>query len=525
MFGFLKNIFAGQEGGFQGEVVNDSATREVYAKDISIFKVVPEKVYYPKNTQDVAALVALCRKEKESNPTASLTVRAGGTCMSGGPLNSGWIIDMTKHMTSISVDPEAQTATVEMGAYFRDVEAAAAKHDLLFAAYPSSHLICGIGGMIGNNASGEKSLRNGATSDNIAELEVVLADGSVIRVLPKEMKRIEGRREKELAALYQKYGEKMQRAAGDVKKAASGYRLEKVIDEGVFSEIPLIVGSQGTLGIVTKAVLKLVPVPKHLSLLVISARTLRDLGSVIDTVRFYNPEGLETFDINTFRKAEEHLSGSAKKALPYLDAHAHLFILAQFSEDTEEATKERTARCFEELTLKGYYVKQVVDATDVAAVWDIRRHSFLLMRDYNPEGYKAVPCIEDVIVPVPVLGEFVESLGKILSERKLAYGFHGHIGDGSFRIVPVFDFTKATVVEDILGLMREVFTLVKRLRGNISADHSDGIIRTPFLKEFYGEELYGAFGEIKHLYDPENILNPKKKVDGDIAFLIQSIDK
>jgi FAD/FMN-containing dehydrogenase len=125
-----------------------------------------------------------------------------------------------------------------------------------------------------------------------------------------------------------------------------------------------------------------------------------------------------------------------------------------------------------------------------------------------------VPCIEDVIVPLPTLGTFIHELIDILERRQIVYGFHGHIGDGSFRVVPIFDFKRDDLHEAIFGLMEDVFALIKRLRGNMSADHSDGIIRTPFLESFYGPELASVFTKIKQIYDKDNLLNPKKKVGG-----------
>lgn len=506
------------------EVVTDKKALIPYATDTSSFKIEPKAVYYPKNASDIVALTRMCHEYRRKGIDASLTVRAGGTCMSGGPLNSGWIVDMTKHMHDVTIDPKRMTATVEMGAYFRDIEDAARTHNLMFAAYPSSRRICGIGGMLGNNASGEKSLRGGATSDNVLELEVVLADGTIERVVPKDVQSVTQGREKELLALHTSYGTQMREATGEVKKSASGYRFEKMVDGRTFSAIPLFVGAQGTLGIITKAVLKLAPIPKYTELVVISGQSLKDISAIIETVRAHNPEGLETFDSNTFAKAREHLSEHANRMLPYIDAKAHLFILAQFSENTKVATKKQAQSCLQDLTTAGYVAHHVTNEADVASIWEVRRNSFLLMRDHNPSPLRAVPCIEDVIVPLSAMGEFITKLRTILKKRTTHYGYHGHIGDGSFRVIPVFDFSSPTVSEEIVTLMKEVFALVKRLRGNISADHSDGIIRSPFLKEFYGEELYGVFEQIKDLYDPENIMNPHKKVGGTIEFLKQSLD-
>jgi FAD/FMN-containing dehydrogenase len=524
VFHYLKNRFTIIKGAYGGDVMSDSTTLERYSTDASSFKLFPQAVYYPKNVNDIVELTKMCKEARKTNPRASLTLRAGGTCMSGGPLNTGWIVDMTKHMHRIVIDSKNQTATVEMGAYFRDIEDQAKEHGLMFAAYPSSHRICGIGGMLGNNASGEKSLRCGATSDNVLELEVVLADGTVERIFPKEVTALNTEREKTLFALYKKYGAKLRTATGSVKKSASGYRLEKVVQGGTFNAVPLFVGAQGTLGIITKATLKLTPIPEHTELLLISASSLEDIPAIIDIVHHHNPEGLETFDRNTFTKAQEHLSQFAKKVEPYIQPKSHLVILAQFSERTVKATKTQANTCLDVLTKHGFHAIHVTNQDDVQAAWEIRRNSFLLMRDHNKEGERAVPCIEDVIVPLSELGVFITELRAILKKRAINYGYHGHIGDGSLRVIPIFNFTKPTVGEDITALMNEVFRLVKRLKGNISADHSDGIIRSPFLKEFYGEELYGVFGDIKRLYDPDNIMNPNKKIGGSIGFLNRCLD-
>ncbi len=508
----LVAYYFARKGIYSGEVAKDAETLANYSRDISIFAAEPEAVYYPKSVKDVVYLVERTAHLKQSNPAMSITVRAGGTCMSGGSLGTGAVIDMTRHMNSVAIDSITQTATVGAGAYFRDIEDAAAKHGLMFAPYPSSRRICGIGGMIGNNASGEKSIRFGTTSDNVLSMEVVLADGTITTLTPKPVDATLGEREKKILTLAQSNGAALGIAVGEVKKVASGYRLDQVLKDGSFNAVPLFCGAQGTLGIVTKAVLKLVPTPAYLSLLVISARNLEDIPVMVNEIFKWHPEAIETFDKNTFAKAREHLGEHANRLLPYVDTDANLFMLAEFSEATKVETDMKASSCCAALSAAGYHVAQVTNEIDAASIWEVRRNSFLLMRDYNPSGFAAVPCIEDVIVPVPVLAAFITELGQILERRNIHYGFHGHIGDGSLRIVPVFDTHSTTLIDDITGLMTDVFAVIKRLHGNISADHSDGIIRTPFLAEFYGPELTAVFAEIKQIYDPLNILNPGKKV-------------
>ncbi len=499
------------------EYREDTATLEKYATDVSWFKILPKRVYYPRSTSDVVAIVKDAQHRRSSWDHVALTVRAGGTCMSGGSLTEDTVIDMTKYMTKVSVDPVARIAVAEMGAYFRDVEDEAKRHGLMFAGYPSSHRTCGIGGMIGNNASGEKSLRGGATGDNIISMEVIYADGTLHTLTEKEINSVVEREEQELLTLAQSSGQKLRSVHSRINKSAAGYRFDKVLKDNTFSAVPLFAGSQGTLGIVTKATLRLISIPEHTELLVVSARSLTELNQVVQSGLHHNAESLETFDKNTFAKAREHLSEHANRLLPYVKEGSELFILMQFSEATHEETHAVTESCFKELLSAGFHVAMITDREDEASAWQVRRNSFLLMRDYNEEEQRAFPCIEDVIVPPDSLGEFVASLLPILEKRTKHYGFHGHIGDGSLRIVPVFDWSKGKPTDEVVGLMEDVFALVKSLGGSISADHSDGIIRTPFLEAFYGEEIVGTFKKIKAIYDPNNILNPGKKVGGTIA--------
>jgi FAD/FMN-containing dehydrogenase len=490
-----------------------------YSTDASWFKITPKAVYFPSSVQEIQNIVSDIQTRKQNGENISLSVRAGGTCMSGGSLTEGVIIDMTKNMNKVEINSETMTATVEAGAYFRDIEDLAKKHGLMFPAYPSSHRVCGIGGMIGNNASGEKSLRGGATGDNILELEVVLANGSVKKIRPQSLSAISETEDKAILDLYNEFGNNLSQAVGEVKKAASGYRLDKVVNGDEFNVTPLFVGAQGTLGIVTKAVLKLSPIPKYTELTVISSDSLAELPEILKIAFAHNPESLETFDINTFKKAKEYLAEHANHLLPYINEKAQLFILAQFSEDSREATSVQAEAFTQKLQTQGYFVKQIKNPLDVASAWQVRRNSFLLMRDHNPKGFRAVPCIEDVIVPIDKIGEFIDLLLPILAKHTSFYGFHGHIGDGSLRIIPVFDFRQSGALDKVFALMTDVFALVKSLKGNISADHSDGLIRTPFLREFYGDKLYETFTKIKNIYDPNNIMNPNKKVEGNIDLI------
>lgn len=550
------------------ERTTDPLTLVDHSRDAGAFEIIPEEVFFPKTVSEIQEIVRDCNEAK-----IDLTVRAGGTCMSGGSLTTGRVMNMTKHMHAISdvmTDASGQkTVMAEMGAMFRDVEHAADAHSLMFAPYTSSKDICGIGGMIGNNASGEKSVRFGATIDNVLGLEVVLADGTLIRTgamentgepLASLLRSAELKRR--LIAIRRDAGDDLVHAMGDVNKKASGYRLDLIpLNEAHDAKVdltPIFVGAQGTIGIVTRAFLKLVPKPAYSRLLVISIDSLHELPFILETVMKFNPECVETFDINTFNRAKRLLPHETELCQYFFTKNPTanaaetstsptLIVLAQFSEaawptdpdhadakepETVEQRTDRFAReceaalCAHPVPVRVSYID---DRAVQDAVWKIRRVSFSVMRDYNEKGKHAVPCIEDIIVPISNFDRLIPGLIEVLKKYDLGYGFHGHIGDGSLRIIPIFDFLELNAAgepvaaDKIIGLSRDTFALVKSLRGNMSADHSDGIVRSPFLREFYGEKNFEAFCAVKKLFDPNDVLNNKKKTGGTEAAIRENL--
>jgi len=506
------NIFEG----FTGDFENSDTVLKEHSTDASVFKVEPLAVLYPKNASDIALVIKKIREKKETGEEISLSVRAGGTCMTGGSLHPGYILNLTRYMNRIEIDPTSRTATVQMGAYFRDLETEAEKHGLMFAPYPSSKMICGVGGMIGNNASGEKSLRYGATSDNTLALKVVLADGTCIETSPSPLTRLtpHTKLETDLIHLFDEFGAELGSKLSLIRKASSGYRLDRIVHDHLLDLTPLFVGSQGTLGIVTEAKLQLVPIPTYTRLLLISIDSLHDLPDTLQAILRHNPECVETFDVNTFDRAKVYLDEDAARINFCFTPSTHALVLAQFSEGTQEETDARAYECNRELEKLPSRVTYVEDKVLFDSAWNIRRHAFSLMRDNNKDGFRAVPCIEDSIVPLPVFGVFVERVMAIIDTYELTYAYHGHIGEGTLRIIPIFDMRKEDVADTIISFTREVVELLNEIGGNPSADHSDGIIRSPFLREFYGEDMFDVFHTVKELFDPLHILNPYKKTGG-----------
>lgn len=506
--------------------------RAKHSRDASVFSLIPEAVAYPHTIDDIKKLVRFAKQKTDGGTPVSLTPRAGGTDMSGGPLSKSVVVSMEQFQHDVEVDTETKSAYVEMGTMYRDLEKETIKHGLLLGSYTSSKDLCGVAGMIGNNASGEKSIRHGATIDNVIALRAVVEDGNEYEFGPLtkaqfDQKQIgdtfEASLYRTVASLLSEKADAVASLVRPVPKAASGYRIERVYDQksGQYNLSKLFVGSQGTLGIITRAHLRLIEKSAHERLIVAAVKDLSQLSDILTTIMSNEPEGVETFDINTFEVAREFLPTETARVAPIIEG-AGLLILAQFAEESAEATDHRAHACADMLTKKGYAVTYVEDPLLRDSAWKIRRSSFGVMRDHVEGTFHAVPCIEDVIVPVARFTEFIPELLTILQSRDIRYGFHGHIGDGALRIIPVFDMADPDTPERIVELCRNVFELVMRLGGNMSADHSDGIIRTPFLPEFYAP-AQPLFEAIKHAFDPSNIFNPGKKVGGTFTALEEGI--
>lgn len=494
----------------------------VHSQDSSVFKRVPAGVLYPRTVQDIQTIVKLATKHK-----VVLSVRAGGTCMSGGSLTEGYMLNLTKYFKAISVNPYAKSAEVEMGVFYRDLEGEMSKHNLIFAAYPSSKDVCGIGGMLGNNTSGEKSIRHGATIDNVHSVDVILFDGEMYTF--EEMSQIEfakltraettlGHICRHLLDIYKQYEKEYVEAVGEVKKAASGYRMEKIYDHKrkVWNLAKLFIGAQATLGIIVKARLKLVDVSPYKRSMVLPVHDLAQLPDILKTIMSFNPESVETFDKNTYIQAKRFLPEETLAIKDFFTPETELIVIAEFAEKTQAETDTQANAVTAALKLITDKVFYTNDHKLIDSVWAVRRSSFRVLRDavYDNPHKRAVPCIEDIIVPVDRFDVFIPELMSILKKYKLEYGFHGHIGDGALRVIPIVDFTnKQKAIDVINDMMIDVFALIKSLKGNMSADHGDGIIRTPFLRDFYGDALYaGVIVGLKKLFDPSGIFNSDKKV-------------
>jgi FAD/FMN-containing dehydrogenase len=520
---------------FRGKLLTDHDSREEASTDASIFRVLPEIVAVPEDVEDLKTLIRNVNGLKHSGNDVSVSARAGGTCMSGGSLNQSIIVDMKPGFNWVGeFDLKEKSVWVGSGTYHRDLEKEATKNNLLFAPYTSSKDICVIGGMVGNNASGEKSIRYGATVDNVIAIKMVCSDGNEYEfssISPQELREkleidgFEGDLYRQLSELVEQNWDAIQHARPKVRKNAAGYGIWRLWnkDKTDFNIAKLIVGSQGTLGFVTSAKLRLIEKLNHRRMMVIPIGDLRQLADGVQTILANHPEGLETYDHHTYELAKKHMPTEAK--LASVADGEHMVLLAQFVEHTKDQTDHYAEVCKKALERKGFKPHMVTDPHEIDAHWAIRRASFKLLMEHPGPHTSAVPFLEDTIVSIEHYGEFLAALETILSDYNMIYTYAGHIGDGSIRLVPLVDMEADDAPDKVFELMRRVADLVFAFGGSMSVDHNDGLIRSGFLARMYGEEIMQLFKQTKAIFDPMNIFNPGKKVGASIAYSKQHMKR
>ena len=524
----IKNII-------KGEVSSDEKELASHSRDASIFEIKPKLVVYPKDSEDIKNLVKWVDKNKDSDKELSLTARSGGTDMSGGTLNNSVIVDFIAHLNRIN-DVGNDYAVVEPGVFYRDFEKETLKKNLLLPSYPASREICTVGGMVANNSGGEKSLRYGKTENYVQELSVVLSDGEeyLLKALTlkeleqkKSQDNFEGRIYRQMHELLESNYELIQKAKPNVSKNSAGYLLWNVWDGKKFDPAQLFTGAQGTLGLITKIKFRLIKPKKYSKLLLIFLKDLKSLGEVVNIVNKNNPESFESYDDHTFKLAVKMLPdlikkmgiGTMFKFLPDVWAILtggipKMVMLVEFTADEEAGLLDSVKKCRKEVHDK-FKVKTRItkNGADAQKYWIIRRESFSLLRKYV-KGKKTAPFIDDVIVRPEYLPEFLPKLNTILDEYKndVVYTIAGHPGDGNFHIIPLMDLSGEKSKKIIFELLEKVYNLVLEYHGSITAEHNDGLIRTPYLEKMYGSEVYKLFEKTKQIFDPKNIFNPNKKV-------------
>ena len=531
----------------QGDVDTSDAGLVAASHDASIFEVGPEVIVSPKHVEDIKKLVNYV----SSHEGISLTGRSAGTDMSGGPLTESIVVNFLNYFNTIKEVKDGYAIT-QPGVFYRDFDKATLAVDgQILPSYPASRELCTVGGMVSNNSGGEKTLTYGKTERYIRRLKAVLADGNEYEFKSlnaaeleekKKLTTFEGDVYRKMSQLIDSNLEAITSAKPIVSKNSCGYYLWNVRDLKVdtFDLTRLIVGSQGTLGLITEIEFVLVKPKKHSRLLVIFLKDLSLLALTANHVLKFKPESFESYDDHTFKVAMKFLPALIKQMkgnilslglsfLPELWAVItggvpKLVLMAEFTADTPEEAVRVAEEARDSLKDLHEKTKVTTTAADANKYWVIRRESFNMLRKHV-HGLRTAPFIDDFAVLPEKLPQFLPRLYSILDQYNLTYTIAGHVGDGNFHIIPLMDLHLEKSHHIIQELSVKVYELIHEFQGTITAEHNDGMIRTPFIKMQYGEKVYGLFEETKKIWDPKGIFNPRKKVGGTWEYAVQHIVK
>ncbi len=521
----------------RGEVSTAPADLDAASRDASLFRVEPSVVVSPLDAADLQALVKAVARAHEADPSVTLTARSAGTDMSGGPLTPSVVALMTPHFDKILSVADGE-AVVQPGVYYRDFEKEAAKTGQLLPSYPASKDLCTVGGMVANDSGGEKTLRYGKTEDYVKRLKAVLADGSACMFEPldaqglaakKALRTLEGDIYRRMDELLTKNAELIAKAKPRVSKNSAGYLLWNVKDErtGAFDLTQVLVGSQGTLGLVTEATFRLVRDLPRSRMLVIFLRDLKPLADLVQAVmRDDPPESFESYDDKTLGVALRflpeviaHMEGNAfKLAFQFLPEIGmvltggvpKLVLIAEFTAATADEALAKAKEAQRRVAPFGLRTRVTHSEAQAEKYWEVRRQSFNLLR-HHVRGLRTAPFIDDLVVRPERLPDFLPRLNAILNGYKMIYTVAGHVGDGNFHIIPLVDAHDPKLKDVIRDLSAKVYALVKEFDGSITGEHNDGLIRTPFLEEMFGPDVVRLFAETKKTWDPTGLFNPGKK--------------
>ena len=534
-------------------------TLESFSIDASIFRIRPSGVFAPKTKTELLEFVREAILAKNANPDSSVSVssRAAGTCMSGGSLTDQYIISFTEHLNKIiKIDKDNKTITLEPGVFYRDMEKETIKKGLILPSYPASRELCAVGGMVGNNAAGEKTFKYGKTLNYVKDIEMICADGNIYRfkefvgdelqnILDND-KTLFGDLHRAVYRLIQHNEDEIKANTPTVTKNSSGYYLWDVYqkDRHAMNLAKLICGSQGTLGVMTEITLSLVDYEKKSKMAVVFLRNVADMPKVVNMISPLAPESFEVFDDHTFKIAMKFLPQILKRLGGSLFSLAKLFwpefkmvltgnipkivMLIEFVE------KDRTTLNKKEKDLKKVFsllssdeniqTHIVSSEAEAKKYWVFRRESFNLLRS-KLKDVRTVPFIEDVVVKSSDLPLFLPRFEKILDDNNLVYTIAGHVGDGNIHVIPLMKLREGKSIEEIKTISDQVYELVRDYHGSLSGEHNDGLIRAPFLNYMFSEKMINIFKEVKNIFDSKGVFNPNKKVGINWEYSKSKIDR
>ena len=498
-----------------------ASARAMYAYDASNYRVPPMAVAFPRTVRQVQDLVRLCR-----DLGVPVTTRGGGTSMAGNAIGPGVVIDLSRHLNEIlDIDPAVRRATVQAGVVLDRLNAEAAAHGLMFAPDPSSRSRATIGGMIGNDACGNHSVRWGRTSAHVESLDIVLPDGCLLRAdagsvtavdqpgAPADAHAIEhaARLTTQLTDLVQTNLAEIRTELGRIQRQVSGYHLDELLPERGFHVARALAGSEGTCALTVATTLTLVERPTHTTLLVLGYDDIVDAAADVPAILPFQPTAVEGIDEAIVTTMIARRGPESVASLPKGRAWLYVELDAAAADEDLTATAERLLSTLRE---EGRLTEGLVvtDLPDRAALWRVREDGAGLSTrpDATTQTWAGW---EDAAVDPANLADYLRDFRALLAEHDLSGVLYGHFGAGCVHVRINFDLATDVGRSAMAAFVRAAARLVARHGGSISGEHGDGRARSELLAAMYSPQMLAVFAQFRTVFDPEAVLNPGVIVD------------
>ncbi|NND08324.1 MAG: FAD-binding oxidoreductase, partial [Saprospiraceae bacterium] len=501
----------------RGDVLSDPVSLGIYATDASIYQINPEVVILPLDAEDVATAVQIAGDYKRA-----ILPRGGGTSLAGQTVGKAMILDFSKYMNQILEFNEKENwIRVQPGMVRDELNNYLEPYGLHFAPDPATSSRANIGGMIGNNSSGTKSILYGKTVDHLLELTVLLADGTQLSFSELDRQEVfkgrddstrEGGLYREFERLISNHEDAIVKAFPKVMRRVQGYNLDEFAGKDLWNLSRLICGSEGTLAVILEAKINLEPLPKFKAASVVHFMTVNEAIRAVNEMLPYQPAAIEILDKTVLDMSRTNLTTSRHSH--FIEGDPAAILIVEFYGETIDDINHRAQLMIEHLMKEGMgYAYPVFHEGEVYNdVWIIRKKGLGLMLGMKGRK-KPLPFIEDASIPTQHLPEYIERVLAICAKNETKAAMYAHASVGVIHVRPILDLRQAEDIERFKRISEETFQLVKEYGGSWSGEHGDGLVRSYYLKEYFGDEVYGVLKKVKALFDPDGKMNPGKIIE------------
>lgn len=506
----------------QGDVRSTPMDRALYSTDASSYQVIPSCVILPKDKTDIVTTMQIAHRRG-----ASIVPRGGGTSLSGQTIGEGIVLDLSRHMNQVlGLNVRSKWVRVQSGIPLANLNRLLAPHGLMVGPDPASAVTATIGGMTGNNSTGSHSIRYGMMADHVKEVDVVLSDGSHVRFGPKTPEEVEiilagdtleSRIYREMPRLIETYADAIRTRYPKIWRNVAGYNLHRVAQMlssgGSINYAPLIVGSEGTLGVITSVKLGLVEKPKHTYLAIVHFDDLRQTLETVPLILKHNPAAVELVDSyynNLTRKSAEY--GSQIDI--FIDGDPRAVLIVEFYGETTQQLVEYANALEDDLRASGCSgtIIHRANPDEIAQVWNVRKAGLGLLMSKRGDA-KPLAFVDDASVPIENLADYALEVEQFCQKLGVEAAFFAHASAGCLHINPVVNPKTVEGLATMRQISEAVMDIAIRHGGTTTGEHGEGFARSIYNEKLYGAELHRAFRQVKGLFDPNNRMNPGKIID------------